>query len=502
MKRKISLMLAAAGMFAAAFQTWSFAAPKEMPSGRAENNVIVIDDAAAEKIKNSVEEDDDSALLYEETAAANFFDYGTNSRYAYQDMLKRDNAENKRKLYDTLYDLCVSFENNRKNISPVIIRVNGEPKTYYPIEICNLEYDISFSEVSEVYFPFMYDHPEFYWLDLSILTGGDVINNKAKQIYVCAGDDCASGAERNSYDTVFDTKLTEWLDDIRNRDFCCNYTIAEYLQNFICDKVKYGYDDDGVVLDTHYAHTIMGVLDDNPETDAVCEGYAKTFRLALNALGVENAYGVSKTHAWNYIMLDDKYYGVDVTWDDNDFDRHRYFAKGTKVFNKDEDHILLNSQSTGKYFLYDILELAEEDYIHVCSAGTTEPIEPTGTPEREDPADPTETLEPAETAEPTEIPEPYASIKQIDMKDENGNDLAGFEFELDNVPQGSSIYAAFYDENNRITRVVSMSVPEPEKHIRLEKGFEYQQGYETSAHAMVMTKEFEPLCSSIAAELK
>ena len=116
-------------------------------------------------------------------------------------------------------------------------------------------------------------------------------------------------------------------------------------------------------------------------------------------------------------------------------------------------------------------------------------------------AGPTETLEPTETAEPTET-EPYASIKQIDMKDDDGNDLAGFEFEWENVPQKSSIYAAFYDENNRITRVVSISVPEPEKYNRWEKGFEYQQGYETSAHAMIMTKEFEPLCSSIAAELK
>ena len=541
-------MLAAAGVFAAAFQTWSFANSEDMPVGRAENKVVVIDDDTAEKLENSIAADNENAVLYDETDSARFFEYGINSRYAYQDMLKRDNAENKRKFYDELYDLCVSFENDRKDITPQTI--NGE--VYYPIEICNIDYDLSVDEVSEVYFPFMYDHPEFYWLDLGVLTATDR-KGKLKQVLICAGSDCVSGEERSAYDLTFDSKLEDWLEDIRSKNFCCNYTTAEYLQDIICDEVKYGYNDSGVALNTHYAHTIIGVLDDNPETDAVCEGYAKTFRLALNALRVENAYGVSKSHAWNYIKLDDKYYGVDVTWDDNLTDRHKYFAKGTKVFNRDPSHTLLTSDNTGIYFLYDMPELAEDDYVHIHTiptdtpkpteipesdetaepeetfkpyetaeptgiprptqipAETAEPTktqepditeEPTKTQEPDTTAEPTKTQEPDITAEPTDAPKPYASIEQINMKDDDGNDLAGFEFEWENVPQGSSIYAVFYDEDSRLTRVVINPVSEPEKHIRWEIGFGYRQGYEISARAMIMTADFEPLCSSIAAELK
>jgi transglutaminase-like putative cysteine protease len=57
---------------------------------------------------------------------------------------------------------------------------------------------------------------------------------------------------------------------------------------------------------------------------AVCEGYAVTFELFMNALGIEcrtvigtaTSDSGSGSHAWNSLKLDGTWYYIDVTWDD------------------------------------------------------------------------------------------------------------------------------------------------------------------------------------------
>ena len=69
-------------------------------------------------------------------------------------------------------------------------------------------------------------------------------------------------------------------------------------------------------------HNIYGALYNKK---VVCEGYARTFKYILDGLGIENVLvsgtgtnssGVTESHAWNYVKIDEKWYGVDVTWDD------------------------------------------------------------------------------------------------------------------------------------------------------------------------------------------
>lgn len=64
-------------------------------------------------------------------------------------------------------------------------------------------------------------------------------------------------------------------------------------------------------------HTAYGLLRDGI---AVCEGYARTFAMLLDEVGVENyyvtGYGDDVLHAWNMVKVDGAYYYVDVTWDD------------------------------------------------------------------------------------------------------------------------------------------------------------------------------------------
>lgn len=110
--------------------------------------------------------------------------------------------------------------------------------------------------------------------------------------------------------------------------------------------------------------------------EAVCEGYAKTFKYIMDKLNIpciiacgvgQNSKGESESHAWNYIKLDNKWYAVDTTWDDpviigygnatNEM-RYRYFLKGSNTFFKDhtEDGNLIGS------YKFEYPKLNIEDY--------------------------------------------------------------------------------------------------------------------------------------------
>ncbi len=70
--------------------------------------------------------------------------------------------------------------------------------------------------------------------------------------------------------------------------------------------------------------TVYGAF--GPKHEVVCEGFARAFKMILDELNIPCVlvYGayVSSTryeeHAWNYVLLDNKWYAVDVTWDNTD----------------------------------------------------------------------------------------------------------------------------------------------------------------------------------------
>ncbi len=82
----------------------------------------------------------------------------------------------------------------------------------------------------------------------------------------------------------------------------------------------------------------------------VCEGYARAFKAIMDDLNIPcliacgigiNSTGETESHAWNYVMLDGKWYAIDVTWDDpiiigngrvgSDI-KYRHYLKGSNEF--------------------------------------------------------------------------------------------------------------------------------------------------------------------------
>ncbi len=96
------------------------------------------------------------------------------------------------------------------------------------------------------------------------------------------------------------------------------------------------------------------------EGEAVCQGYAYAFKMLCDKAKIPcwivTGY-YKEPHAWNYVLLDGKYYQVDITWDDaeNRSSHSEYFLAGEK-YSKDytiEDHSAPGPLAKSSYFSKD-----------------------------------------------------------------------------------------------------------------------------------------------------
>lgn len=136
------------------------------------------------------------------------------------------------------------------------------------------------------------------------------------------------------------------------------------LHDYIISVCEYDYAryKNGTLQSDHPdTYNMYGVLVDN---QAVCQGYAETYKYLLNQAGV-TAYLVSSknvNHAWNMVMIDGELYQVDTTWDDPTWDTlgkvgHNYFLCSDSSYYFGTAHIK-NYKDWVIYADYRVQELA------------------------------------------------------------------------------------------------------------------------------------------------
>lgn len=92
------------------------------------------------------------------------------------------------------------------------------------------------------------------------------------------------------------------------------------------------------------SHKAYGTLIQNM---AICSGYSDAMAIFLDKMGILNYKISSKDHVWNFVYLDDKWYHLDLTWDDPIVNTnepillHNYFLITTAELEKElnEQHI-------------------------------------------------------------------------------------------------------------------------------------------------------------------
>lgn len=160
-------------------------------------------------------------------------------------------------------------------------------------------------------------HPEFFWIDgyttIKSLGKTEVqinpVNDYPAEKLSVMLDELVSAGDRLISD------IPSGADDFEKvvfvHDYIVNHTTYDTAGAEIIEKDLYDEGEKGL-FGTAYGCLVEG--------SAVCQGYAEAFQYIMNRIGIESGIchgSVSDgPHAWNYVKLNNKYYWIDVTWDD------------------------------------------------------------------------------------------------------------------------------------------------------------------------------------------
>jgi hypothetical protein len=222
---------------------------------------------------------------------------------------------------------------------------------------------------------YIYDNPDVFYLDVNNMylniqktTKGEkvkyevFIDNGTNESYL------AEGFETKEQIEECEEQIDEIVNKIVSNLSGTNYQKLLKIHDYLVNTIEYDQ-----TLEKDNIYNIYGALINKT---CVCEGYAKSFKYLANKIGIDcvivagsgtNSSGKQENHAWNYVLLNNNWYAVDVTWDDpivigggtlSDSIKYKYFMKGSKTFFQDhtsDGHFT----SDGKEFEYPILSSSD-----------------------------------------------------------------------------------------------------------------------------------------------
>lgn len=199
--------------------------------------------------------------------------------------------------YDLIYDAFMNLDDE--------IKLSGEMESD---EIFNIR-----DQVIE-------DHPEIFYLDYE--NSKYWSNGLLEFKYIDSKENIIE--KRNK----IETKSNYIISKITNPDMS-EFEMELAIHDFLVLNTKYDVEnyEKGTIPTSSY--NVDGIL---LKGVGVCEGYAQTFKMLLEKVGIESIL-VSEpriNHAWNIVKIDGEYFHVDVTWNDPVPDRqgrvlHTYF---------------------------------------------------------------------------------------------------------------------------------------------------------------------------------
>lgn len=219
--------------------------------------------------------------------------------------------------------------------------VTGGGVEYYGAEITSLSFDEKLtSEQSSyyvrmfaaVYAAFDYDNPQYFWLCGKYGVTWHCFYSQNKYVYTFY-------LKLKSTDGTFDIRGEQYrnenaikngialqnkcIDDIIVGAPLSRYERVKYFNNWLITHNEYntyvsgGGDSDNVPFSRECITALKGNVG---KQGPVCEGYARAMKVLCDKVGIPcilvrgNASGGA--HMWNNVMLNGKWYVVDVTWND------------------------------------------------------------------------------------------------------------------------------------------------------------------------------------------
>ena len=234
------------------------------------------------------------------------------------------------------YNACYnSLNKNQKSIYKILYSAALQmPDGFF--RLCK-SYEGIKNDIAIAYNAVMSDHVEIFWMPQVYLVSE--IGFFEREAAVCFnnpdGDKKVSYAVSKEQRSVMEKALNEKTEEIVEdaNKYNSEYEKEKYFNDYICENTEYD-------KEASLGHTAFGAL---VSGKALCEGYAKAFKLLCNKANIECdlivGYAENTGHMWNSVNIDGKHSFVDVTWNDEEYSRYTYFnITGEQL---EFDHIIL-----------------------------------------------------------------------------------------------------------------------------------------------------------------
>ncbi len=219
------------------------------------------------------------------------------------------------------------------------------------------------------------DYPEIFYIDFSkvylntySVTEGDRITYS---VYIDKGNNSDYLIKGFTNEREVSRAINQ-IEGIKNAiidaipDNSSNFDKLMFVHDWLVDNLEYDE-----TLERENRSNVYGAL---MERTVTCQGYAKAFKYIMDGLSVPcvlvkgdatNSENQTEKHIWNYVMINKKWYAIDVTWDDpiivgngtvSKEIKYKNFCKGKSFLNNHKENGLI--EGTNKYFKYP--ELTQE----------------------------------------------------------------------------------------------------------------------------------------------
>lgn len=197
---------------------------------------------------------------------------------------------------------------------------------------------------------FVSDNPIFYFLTNGVLTRSKVTTTTKKdsQGKITEQTDVTTYAfilvgnvNYVTFDArdIINKKLINLFESTKDIALLENDALkTKAINDYLKENLTYAYKENTKIPeDSYWAHNILGLLDNKK---GVCECYSKSFKLLADHYDITSIqiYGVTDTgeaHAWNNVLIDESWYGLDVTWNDNEYSKDKYLLCSNTVIAKE-----------------------------------------------------------------------------------------------------------------------------------------------------------------------
>jgi len=198
-------------------------------------------------------------------------------------------------------------------------------------------------------------HLNIKYKDISIFERmiSDLVFNNPKMFYIFSSYYYYIKPNPTPNDNFTGIKLV-FTDHTTTNDYNMFFSKVRYILSTVIDKnmtdeeivlVLHDYLIENITYDTLDEHdkdcyTAYGALVNG---SAVCQGYSLAYKLLLKCCGIGSIIipSAEMGHAWNLVKLNDKWYHVDLTWDDFDDGNivgHNYFLLSDDSMNENDHY--------------------------------------------------------------------------------------------------------------------------------------------------------------------